>query len=114
LPRRIGEYGGEIEIRRVALLDADTERSQGLPLEDKQKDPRYKWYRQQCQGRRFWELDGLDPRILRDRVDQAIEGLIDRDAWDRCMVTEQAEYKSLNTVFNALRDQAPVLFGLNS
>jgi hypothetical protein len=114
LPRRIQAYGGEIDIRRVALLHEDTERSQGLPLEDKQKDPRYQWYRQQGQSRRFWELDGLDPRILRDRVDQAIEGLVDHDVWDRCMVTERAEYESLSTIFHSLREQASVLFGLHS
>jgi hypothetical protein len=114
LPRRIEAYGGEADIRRVALLDEDTERSQGLPLEDKRKDPRHSWYRQWCQSRRFWELDGLDPRILRDRVDQAIEGLIDRDAWSRCMVTERAERDSLDKIFNSLNKQAAVLFGLHS
>jgi hypothetical protein len=112
LPRRIEGYGGEIDIQRVALLESDTGGSRGLPLEDKQKDPRYNWYVRKCQTDRFWELDGMDPRLLRDRVGQAIERLVDREAWDRCMVTERAEYESLDHIFKSMREQASALFRL--
>jgi hypothetical protein len=114
LPRRLGEYGGVVELRRVALTLDHTMLGEGLALEGKQKDTRHQWYVSRYQVNRFWELDGLDPRLLRDEVEHAIRSLVDPEAWDRCMTIEQAERESLEGIFSSLRKQAHVLFGLNS
>jgi hypothetical protein len=91
LPRRLKEYGANVDLRRVALTRDDT--LSGIPSFDaatKVKDGRYKWCARNY-GERCWELDALDPRILRERVRQAILDLIDQDAWDRCVELEKAE-----------------------
>jgi hypothetical protein len=96
LPRRLREYGADVKLIRVALADEDIANS-GLPhfaAADKRSDPRYRWFIQRY-GKRCFEVDALDPNILRDRVERCIRSTIDFDAWDRCKAVEQAEHQSL-------------------
>jgi hypothetical protein len=101
LPRRVKQYGGAIDFLRLALVAADTRA--GLPsfaTETKRRDPRYRWYVDRF-GERCWELDALSPVVLRERVEAAIFGRLDRDAWRRAEVTERAELESLTTILSA-------------
>ena len=102
LPNRLLDYGGNVDIIRLALTRIDTRVSSDLPYfnaETKAKDPRYSWYRKRY-GATCWELDALNPNILRDRVEQAIRGRINFDAWDRAAVAEQAELDSLTSILS--------------
>jgi hypothetical protein len=101
LPRRLDEYGADVELLRLAIVGGDT--NSGLPdfaAEEKRKDPRYSWFVRHY-GRRCFELDALDPNELRDRVEDAIRGEIDFEAWDRCKAVEQAELQSLVEVMES-------------
>ena len=96
LPKRLAEYGGCVEIQRVALYEEDVA-NRGLPSFDastKAKDPRYKWFVRKY-GHRCWELDALSPVVLRERVGSYIRSNIDIEYWARCEVTERAERESL-------------------
>ena len=74
LPARLRRYGGQARILRIALTDSDLP---GLPsFKAKPSDPRYRWYKTRY-GEDAWELDALDPNILRTRVEEAILGYID-------------------------------------
>jgi len=99
LPDRLEEYGGTIDIRRVALTQADVQ-DPALPsfaAETKRGDPRWRWYRDHY-GEHCWELDALSPIILRDRLAAAIRMEIEPHAWARCRQGEEAEQKSLKLV----------------
>lgn len=101
LPRRIEQYGGAVDLIRVALTQQDTQ--SGLPFfatETKRRDPRHDWYLER-HGRRCWELDALNPVTLRQRVEQAICDRLDREAWQRAAATEQAECESIATILQA-------------
>jgi hypothetical protein len=102
LPRRIEQYGGRASIQRIALTQTDvlTRGLPGFPTDDKTRDPRHPWYVKRY-GTLFWELDALDPNILRDRVEQHIMSLIDRTIWERCDRVEMAERGSLLDMVNA-------------
>ena len=96
LPKRLAEYGGSVEIQRVALNEEDIA-NRGLPSFDaitKTKDPRYKWFVRKY-GHRCWELDALSPVVLRERVGSCIRSNIDIEYWARCEVIERAERESL-------------------
>jgi hypothetical protein len=119
LPRRLNEYGANVDIERLALTTADTRN--GLPsfsAATKKRDARYGWYVQQCVAedaavlrrtalmRRInqlqcWELDALNPNTLRERVAQAINARIDRLAWERGERVETAERESLQSILAA-------------
>ena len=107
LPRRLAEYDGDVDVVRLALtVDdcfTDPRDEDCLPwfsVETKQRDPRYRWYRDRY-GSRCWELDALSPFVLRDRVADAIDGVLDHDAWARAEVVEKAERDSLTNILSA-------------
>jgi hypothetical protein len=100
LPRRLREYGGVVDLIRVALTEKDTRSS--LPwfaTETKRHDARFRWYLTR-HGSRCWELDALSPVILRERIQQAIVDRLDQDAWNRAEAVEAAERDSLTTILN--------------
>jgi hypothetical protein len=98
LPRRLKEYGGVVDLIRLALTEQDTR--SGLPwfaTETKRHDPRFRWYLER-HGSRCWELDALSPVVLRERVEQAILDRLDLAAWKRAEVVEHAERESLTSI----------------
>jgi hypothetical protein len=98
LPGRLREYGGaHVEVRRIALVPAQTEGLLSFPASDKKSDTRYRWFVENY-GDRCWELDAMDPNDLRDCVETAIGGLIEFDAWGRCHLVNEAEQESLRTI----------------
>jgi hypothetical protein len=95
LPKRIAEYGGDhVKLRRIALKPEHTTGLLSFPADDKQKDPRYNWFRARY-GERCWELDAMDPNDLRTCVEAAIKDLIEPTAWERCEVLNTAEKASV-------------------
>ena len=101
LPTRLEQYDGCIEMQRIALCEADLPTLERFDLDDKLKDPRSQWYYKTSAHRHgpyCWELDALDPRELRSRVESSISAEIDWDAWDRDGRAEAAEQESLRIV----------------
>jgi hypothetical protein len=112
LPRRLARYSSDdpsnkdvdmrwiyrtlaecnIEIQRIALIDGDTHvlRNTRFPASDKKKDSRYPWFVENY-GHWCWELDAMNPNVLRDRLERAILAELDREAWDRAVTEEGLE-----------------------
>jgi hypothetical protein len=100
LPNRFDRYGGDhVEIERIALTQEQTASLPPFPASDKRKDPRYKWFIQSF-GDRCWEIDALDPNILRGCVEKEIKSLIEPEAWERCETVNQAQRDSLREVMD--------------
>lgn len=102
LPTRIDRYGGDITVKRVAISAFDTHPEERIPHFDpgeKIKDPRYKWFMKHY-GTKCFELDALNPRVLRERVDQAILNLLDIDKWDHSNHVGQVELASMRDYFD--------------
>jgi hypothetical protein len=94
LPRRLEEYGGEVELSRIALTAADLRGLPSFEPESKRTDPRYKWFKQNVHTR-CYELDAMPPPKLRARVEQQIRSRIDVDLWDHALMIERAEIESM-------------------
>jgi hypothetical protein len=109
LPGRLARYQGSVVLQRLAL-DVD-DLNDGLPWfsaetkrtnAEKKGDPRYDWFMRYTAGdHRCWELDALNPVVLRHRVENAILARLDSDAWRRADVVEAAEKESLTKVLSA-------------
>ncbi|MGY4283635.1 hypothetical protein ACVWXO_002855 [Bradyrhizobium sp. LM2.7] len=98
LPARFEKYDGDhINLARIALAVEQLEGLPSFPAADKRNDPRYKWFVAN-HGSQCWELDAMDPNDLRDCVEQAIIGLIEPVAWQRCEVVNKAELDSLRSI----------------
>ncbi|RVC80213.1 hypothetical protein EN745_13645 [Mesorhizobium sp. M4A.F.Ca.ET.022.05.2.1] len=98
LPRRIAEYGGNhVRFRRIALTPGQTAGLPSFPASDKRADKRYGWFVQN-HGTQCWELDAMDPRDLRECVEDEINALIEPVAWARCEKVNAAEQESLRSI----------------
>jgi hypothetical protein len=94
LPRRIAEYGGTVQLHRIALLQSDLAGLPSFPAETKAGDARHRWYVERY-GTQCWELDAMPPPLLRERVREVIERHIDWAAWERAVEVERAEVESM-------------------
>jgi hypothetical protein len=114
LPGRLRKYDGHhVVLRRISLTQDQLAGLPSFPASDKSKDKRYKWFVKNY-GDRCWELDALDPNILRECVRKAIESYIEPEAWERCKITERAEQSSLSAVLKSWKHPGmPQGFGLN-
>jgi hypothetical protein len=114
LPGRLRKYDGHhVVLRRISLTQDQLAGLPSFPASDKSKDKRYKWFVKNY-GDRCWELDALDPNILRECVRKAIESYIEPEAWERCKITERAEQSSLSAVLKRWKHPGmPQGFGLN-
>jgi len=98
LPARIKEYGGHhIRLKRIALTAEQTPPLPSFSVEDKRRDPRYKWFKANF-GDRCWELDAMDPRQLRGIVETEINALIDPELWDQQEAHQEREQKSIEAL----------------
>jgi hypothetical protein len=98
LPARFAKYDGDhIKLKRIALTVKQLRDLPSFPAADKRKDPRYKWFTASY-GRHCWELDAMDPNVLRKCVEREIKKLIEPVAWARCEVVNNAELESLQTI----------------
>ena len=95
LPKRLEKYDGQhVEMQRIGLTRDQLTGLPSFPATDKQKDGRFKWFVRNY-GKRCWELDALDPRVLRACVEEKIRELIEPTTWQRGKVLERAERESL-------------------
>ena len=100
LPNRLSRYGGNATLIRLALDDRDIQADSQLPwfpAADKTTDIRYQWFTERF-GQRCWEVDALSPPVLRDRLEHAIVGELDIDAWNHAVRIEQAEVDSMRSI----------------
>lgn len=70
-----------IHIERLALNWDQVEKWNPPPNPAKETDSRFAAYRSEF-GDESWELDAVEPRRLRDLVEQHIKGLIDWELWN--------------------------------
>jgi hypothetical protein len=97
IQRRVEEYmGREILMERLAIFPADIRTYKLPPQRIKDTDTRAARFRAKY-GKEApcVELDALPVTELRRRIQTAVEGLIDRDAWNRAIKVEAAEIKSI-------------------
>lgn len=96
LPRRLEEYGANVELARIALVKTDLADLPSFDPETKQQDPRYNWFLRNV-GTKCYELDAMPPPLLRARVEGAIRDYIDLSRWNTAREVEAVERDSMET-----------------
>jgi hypothetical protein len=94
LPGRLTRYGGNVEIERVAITQADMASLPDFSANDKIKNPIRLWYLR-THGDRCVELDAMPPPVLRDRVRAAVLAHVELDAWAESAAREEEEIDRL-------------------
>lgn len=71
----------QIEVKRIALNMDQIEQYDPPPNPAKTTDSRYAGYRRE-HGDESWELDALEPHVLTDLINLAMEEVVDRERWE--------------------------------
>lgn len=77
-----------IPVVRLALNFDQVEQYDPPPNPAKVSDSRYEAYAIE-HGHESWELDALDPSVIETLIQDALDEIIDQDAWDEAMEAEQ-------------------------
>lgn len=94
---RVEEYGVDFSLQRLAIHAEDISEWILPPLRIKDSDTRAKHFRAH-HGEDCVELDALPVGELRRRIRQAVEGKLDRVAWDRAVAIEKVELASIQDI----------------
>ena len=100
LPRRLERYGSSWQFERIAVLGTDTRDLPSFDASTKAGDVRHDWYVERY-GQKCWELDAIDPVVLRQRVREQIETRLDLIAWERAKEIETVEVASMKRFHRA-------------
>lgn len=90
------------EIRRLAIHQSDIQEYHLPPLRVKDSDSRSRQFKAEY-GEDCVELDALPPDVLRQRIADAIDDLIDWEAWERAIVIESAERESITKIVTRMK-----------
>jgi hypothetical protein len=93
-------YGSSWQFERIAVLETDTRDLPSFDASTKAGDVRHDWYVERY-GRKCWELDAIDPVVLRQRVREQIETRLDLIAWERAKEIETVEVASMKRFHRA-------------
>lgn len=86
-----------IDVQRIALNMDQIEQYSPPPNPAKLSDSRGAGYVQQY-GYESWELDALEPTVLADLIREAVEPLVDREAWDQGAQEDEEQRERMMTV----------------
>lgn len=87
-------YHADVDLHRLALNMDQIEQYAPPPNPTKVTDSRAGSYIKRF-GRESWELDALEPAVLRDLIQGEIRCYIDPDAWNQAVDREQVERSTL-------------------
>lgn len=94
---RLKLFMGGTEFQRLALNMAQVEEYNPPPNPAKISDSRAVSYIA-TYGDESWELDALNPDVLSQLVRDAVEGILDQDAWDAASTEEDEHRRKLREV----------------
>lgn len=92
-----GHVAHEAEIKRIALNMDQIEQYDPPPNPTKMSDSRASSYVDQF-GEECWELDALDPIVIRNLIQGEIDELRDQELWDEAVKEEQQGRADLKLV----------------
>lgn len=100
---RFKVFTAKVEVKRIALNMDQVEQYEPPPNFAKQTDSRYRAYQEQF-GDESWELDALDPTVLRNLVEQNVLELRDPDLWGEMVEKEERERTQLQDISDQWSD----------
>jgi hypothetical protein len=97
--KRLARYArAPIKVCRIALTIEQVRRYSPPPNFVKEADARTPAYRAQFGTDDCWELDALSPTVIADLIRTEVTGLIDQDAWDEAVASEERNRALLGRV----------------
>lgn len=86
--------GQEVELVRLALNMDQIRKYNPPPNPAKESDKRAAAYIRKY-GKKSWELDALDPKVIDALIKRNLDRIIDRDRWDAALAREEQRRETL-------------------
>lgn len=96
--------GVKVQVVRLALNMPQIEQYRPPPNPAKATDSRFADYRR-LYGDESWELDALEPTVIRDLIKKAILGVRDEGAWDTALRMEAEDKMALEDMVGGNDDE---------
>lgn len=93
--------GSKVKLHRLALNMDQVEKYNPPPNPAKESDARFANY-VATYGKHCWELDALEPTVIRALVEKNIKKLVDNDQWEETDAREEAEKEELLAIARSL------------
>lgn len=97
ISERLELFGADVEVRRIALNWDQIEEYGPPPNPAKLSDSRAKSYIQQY-GTESWELDALEPSVLKSLIQDEVDSLTDISLFNQSMIRERNDMRELSLV----------------
>lgn len=101
IQERLRMFGVEVDVRRIALTMDQIELFNPPPNPAKLTDSRCKSYIRRF-GNKSWELDALEPQVIRSLIECEVQAFVDKDVRDRTIARENAGRSLLENVCDEL------------
>lgn len=99
---RLSTFAGvPIQVVRLALNMPQVEQYRPPPNPAKVTDSRFEGYRR-LHGDESWELDALQPQVIRDLIAEAVGRLRDEERWDLALAEEASELRVLDEMMEQM------------
>lgn len=98
---RLEMFTGGVRVDRLALNMNQVRKYKPPPNPAKRDDSRYREYVKKY-GRKCWELDALDPKILAGLVRTAVMKLRNEKAWKKAVARESYDRRALRKIVDNL------------
>ncbi len=95
--------GTPIHVERIALTTAQVRKYDPPPFDVKIRDSRSRGYRDE-HGEDAWELDALDPRVLRTLMEDSVRMIRNEAQWSASLAEEVADLRQMDEVVESMRD----------
>lgn len=96
-------FGGNVEMRRVALNMNQVEQYNPPPNPAKQTDSRFESYAQEF-GDESWELDALEPSVINDLIEKEVLAERNDDIWQDSLDEQESEREIIGQIVDDLDD----------
>lgn len=93
-----------VTVKRLALNENQIAKYKPPPNPAKVTDSRAKKYIERF-GDESWELDALDPKVLRALVKKEVDSVLDVDAWDEEQVRQEKARKAIRKMADTWKDK---------
>jgi hypothetical protein len=98
---RMDMFGAQVTVKKIALTKAQVTQYKCPPNPAKFSDPRATDYIAQ-HGRISWEVDALDPKVMRQIAEREIKALLDVPLYNACIDQESRQIKELTKKLSVL------------
>ena len=103
IQERLNMFGADVEVKRIALTMNQVKKYNPPPNPAKMTDSRF-WQYIDNYGHESWELDALEPKVIKDLITDEVNALLDEDLYDEVVREEEKGKRELEMIEDNYED----------